>query len=103
MQFPAGLIDAGEDAGQAALRELKEETGELCPRLCMLCIKCSAVQRICIHGKLDKQADAACQSSVCKAVPLPASSRGNPLSGCGVQATLEHCLMSPQSGLLTLE
>lgn len=25
--FPSGLIDEGEDAGQAAIRELKEETG----------------------------------------------------------------------------
>ena len=27
MQVPAGLIDQGEDAAQAAVRELKEETG----------------------------------------------------------------------------
>ena len=26
-QVPAGLIDEGEDAAQAAVRELKEETG----------------------------------------------------------------------------
>lgn len=27
LQVPAGLIDQGEDAAQAAVRELKEETG----------------------------------------------------------------------------
>ena len=27
IEFPAGLIDAGEDAGSAGLRELREETG----------------------------------------------------------------------------
>lgn len=27
MEFPAGLIDAGETASEAALRELREETG----------------------------------------------------------------------------
>lgn len=27
IEVPAGLVDAGEDAGACALRELKEETG----------------------------------------------------------------------------
>ena len=27
IELPAGLIDPGESAGEAALRELKEETG----------------------------------------------------------------------------
>jgi ADP-ribose pyrophosphatase len=42
LELPAGLVDAGEAAGAAALRELAEETGYVCEALAALSPVCAA-------------------------------------------------------------
>ena len=48
----------------------------------------AAVQRFCVQGKNDVQADAACRSSVCKSVPWQARASNVRLRCAGYSGTL---------------
>lgn len=64
LEFPAGLVDAGEDCAQAAIRELHEETGYLANTNSVVSISpplstepgltdsCCVLVRLCVNGNL---------------------------------------------------